>query len=198
MADGEYYPEGYRPSYEPLSSKDPEFMKWFLDLEKQVEEQRYIWLGYRKDETGQWKKTTDSVKHRLMNEQGAEFCVQFLKSFLGRSVQSSSYDDNYVRFVMREYVSTPVFMSLEAHYYDFEFKRGSDLEMVALEICNLCLGILNGARGEGYRRFLTQTHQVQEIKTTPLEGDKKGFFSNTFSRFSRQTPQEQYYRQGGN
>lgn len=186
-----------RNQYETVSQKDNGFMRWFLEVDKQIEELVFHWRAYERDfSTGEYKKTPDSDKYRMMNEQGVKWCYQFLKSFLGKANMSSSYNEDFINFVMREYVSLPIFQGLEAHYHDFGFKRGVDLETVGVQMCNLCLAVLLGARANGYRTFLTQTHQVSEVKSTGME-ERKGFFSALGGLLGKrqQTPQEMYYTQ---
>lgn len=186
-------------NYETISQNQKGFMHWFLNVEEQINELANQWRGYVQDiKTGEWKEADDSEELRTMNEKGIRWSIQFLKSFVGRANQGSAYNDAYVNFIMREYVSNTVLCMLQDHYFDYGFKKASDVQSVSSQICNLCLTVLNGARANGYRTFLTQTHQVQEVKTLNETQQNKGFFSALGSVFKRPpSPQEQMYIQGG-
>lgn len=187
--------------YEVINQGKQDFMRWFLDTETQINELANQWRGLVYDATSdEWViKEVVTEELRMMNEKGIRWCSQFLKSFVGRANQGSAYNDDYVKFIMREYVSNTIFTMLLDHYYDYEFKKASDINSVGSQMCNLCLSVLNGARANGYRAFLTSTHQVQEIKQDNGQPNR-GFFSGLGSLFSKRqpSPQEQQYYNGGN
>jgi hypothetical protein len=185
--------------FENIASKDPGFMQWFLQVENDVKDLVNQWRGFEKNDKGIWIKTRDSDDNRIMNERGVKECERILRSCMGRAMQASNYDSQNMNFAIREWVIHPTWESLEAHYFDYEFRRGVDMTTVGTQICRLAHAILLGARANGYRQFLTQTHQVSEVRTNNEDpNSKRGMFSNLGNIFRRQTPQEQYYSNGGN
>lgn len=182
-----------RNQYENIASKDPGFMQWFLEVENDIKALIAQWRGYEKNDRGDWVKTKDSDKYAIMNEQGIRYCEQILRSCVGRGVQTSNYNDTHMNFVIREWIIYPVWGGLEAHYWDFGFKRAVDMETVGSTMCRQAHAILLGARANGYRLFLTQTHQVSEVKTTGGEEPRKGMFNALGGMFRKQTPQETFY-----
>jgi hypothetical protein len=195
--DSQVYSASNMNRYENVATKDSGFMHWFLSTEQQIDDLINQWRGLEKNMKGEWVAPKDPARwaeRRVMTEPGIAWCYQFLRSVLGRANMSSSYNEEYMNFVMREYISVPLFSALEAHFYDFGFKRGVDLETVGVQICNLSLAILLGARANGYRQFLTLTHQVNEVKQTGQDEQKKGLFSAIGSMFNKQqAPSQQYY-----
>lgn len=193
--------EEYQPQYTELPSKDSGLMKWFLAVEQQIEEVAAQWRGEIKDVTGRWVKPKDPARANvrpIMSQEGVNWCYQFLKSTVGRVRMTSCYNQEFTNFVMREWVSAPLWNCLAEHYYDFGFKHESDMESVGCQIQMLILDVLLGARANGYRQFLTKTHQVQEISSTSNNGnERRGLFSMIGNQFNRKQGAEERFYNGG-
>ena len=191
-------PDFYMPQqqgYEPVQEKDKAFMEWYLNVEMQIDELVNQWRGYERTPSGKWIKTAQSESRQIMNEQGIWWSYTFLSNLAGKAPRTSNYNERMQNYIMYELVYKPVFYGLEGHFHDFGFKRAIDLETVGTQICRLALDIILGARGDGYRRFISTTHQVSEVTTKGNEA--KGFFSGIASLFKRQDQQQHNQMQGG-
>jgi len=194
----EEYPHGEtvynRNQYENVASKDPGFMQWFLQVEGDIKEITSQWRGYEKNQKGEWIETKHSKEYALMNERGVRYCEQILRSCVGRGIQTSNYNDANLNHSILQWIIFPVWGSLEQHYWDFEFKRAIDMEILGSAICRLAHAILLGARANGYRLFLTQTHQISEVKTSNNDDQQRRGMFNALGGIFRRPPSQQMMR----
>jgi hypothetical protein len=168
----------------PFPSQDPSFMQWLFSFREQtVEPLKHLWRGEELDENGAWKSS--KFHTRIMNEQGINWAISYIESFLSPVYVTSNYDENLMNYTMKETTRT-IFNSLCLRYQEFELKK-SDIERVGIEIESKILSILLGARGNGYRNFFSSTTHSIETTSRQEALKKPGIISGFLNRESQST-----------
>ena len=171
----DYYPQEQQYQQQPFFpqvsqpdvpiSKDRDFMQWLFNFKEEVVGPLvHIWRGEEEVNPGDWKlpKTKDPLI--IMNERGITWCSSYIASFVNAVYVVSNYDENAMNWTMRK-AGRVVWNSLARRYEEFGLRK-IDIPRVAMEIISKIHAILLGARGDGFRKFFTMTHHIDEVKHT--------------------------------
>ena len=170
--------EQFQPSYVRVADKDPNFLQWFLNNKEGIDNLKFMWRGWERNEHGIWYKPEDSEDKRIMNEKGIHWSTQIMESYLDRVFQATNWDSENMNFAMRAGARV-IWHGLVFQYRDFEISK-INAKVVGHEMFTRIHAMLLSARGQGIRDFLSKTHQVSEIRQIQPE-TQSGFFSGVRS-----------------
>lgn len=161
-------PQPISPNY--LSNQSPELMESLLDLKAQtIEPLRRSWAGEVEVEPGVWKKKEGFA---IMNDKGIFWCIGQMERFLNSTFSMSNLDENMMNWHMRLICRT-VWNGVAMLYLEWDLSK-KNIQSVCNGIIQTCNAVLLMARGDGTRRFLSTTHQVNEQKSTSVQHDVQG------------------------
>lgn len=165
-----------------MGGHDNNFMKWFLDTKREIKILKYMWMGWEEDEKGFWIQPKDQMAKRIMNEKGIHWAVSLMEGYLGKTYQTSSFNEEHMNYIMRGVVRSTWF-GISMQYREFDLSK-VNVYVVSKQIISQVHSILLSARANGIKDFLTKTHSVSEIRQ--LGGDeRRGFFSGITSLFGK-------------
>lgn len=176
-----------------VADRNQNFLEWFLDSKRDIEDLKYLWKGWERNSQGVWVKSHDSDTRRIMNDRGIHWATQLMESYLGRVQQSTNYDEEHMNFEMRSAVRA-IWFGLITQFREFELSKVNTY-VVSKQMQAQIHAILLSARANGIRDFLTKTHQVSEVRQID-DSNKSGFFSgiaSMFNRTPRQPPNQPMY-----
>ena len=177
---GNYQHEQFKEMGMPQVKNDQDLMQKLLDIKKQVTiPLRYTLLGYTQNIKGEWVEPEGQYQP-LMNKEGINWAVQFVESYCSVEYLISNYNTEWLNYVMRD-VAKEIARVLCSRYEEFKLSK-MHLWQVAKMVEHKILSILLGALNDGYRRWIGETRQVQELVQNIQNDDKPGFFSRLMGR----------------
>jgi hypothetical protein len=185
MSSQEYYGGG---NYVKAYNKDDNFLQWFLENKKGIENLKFIWRGWERDIYGRWVKMNDSESKRIMNERGIHWATSVMENYLDRVFQSTNWNDEHMNFEMRKAYRV-VWFGIMTQYIQFGLTKVNS-QGVATQILSRIHAMLLAARGDGIKRFIGTTQQITEQRLIN-DQQKRGIFSSIAGVFKRR-PDQQY------
>jgi len=180
--DEQYMPYPGGQQVVRVDGKDPNFLQWFLDSKEGIENLKYIWRGYERDEKGSWYKPKDGIERRQMNEHGIHWATSVMESYLDRVFQSTNFNDEHMNFEMRAAYRV-VWYGIATQYQKFEVSK-INTQVIATAMLAKIHAMMLAARSEGLRQLITKTQQISEIRQINPQ-DNRGFFSGITSLFKK-------------
>jgi len=170
--DYQQYPPQLGPQdMMPYPNQSAQFLQWLFNFKKEVVTPlRHLWRGHEQDETGNWVK--GSTRKPLMNEEGITWGISLIESYINPVYIVSNYSEEDLNWTMRQ-LGRIVYNNLCCRYREFGLNR-LDIQRVANEIISKVHAILLGARNNGYRMFLSSTHQTQEVTNNTPQSGRQG------------------------
>lgn len=189
VPDDQYYepygqqpPIGMGPSTLPFPNQNSQFLQWLFNFKKEtILPLRHLWKGHEIDETGNWIKVPD--RKPLMNEKGITWGISLIESYINPVYITSNYSEEDLNWTMRQ-LGRVVYNNLCVRYHEFDLNK-LDIQRVANEIISKVHAILLGARNNGYRMFLSSTHQTHEVSSTDTRQEPKGVLPTLRNFFMR-------------
>jgi hypothetical protein len=173
---------GYPPSTLPFPNQNSQFLQWLFNFKKEsIIPLRHLWKGHETDETGNWKAIKD--RKPLMNEKGITWGISLIESYINPVYITSNYSQEDLNWTMRQ-LGRVVYNNLCVRYQEFNLNK-LDIQRVANEIISKVHAILLGARNNGYRMFLSSTHQTHEVSSTDTRQEPKGVLPTLRNFFMR-------------
>lgn len=165
-----------QPGWSPMGGQNPNFNQWFLDNREGVETLRNLWRGYERDDRGNWVRTANSEKNRIMNEKGIHWATQLLESYLIKVYQYTNWDANQMNYELCN-AGISIWVGLTYQYREFLLSKVN-----VLSVGNAMLSVIHGnflaSRGGGIRDYLGSTQNIQEIRQSNPDENRKGFFNS--------------------
>lgn len=180
--------EDVNAQYAKVEAKNDNFLQWFLNTKRDIENLKFLWRGYEEDNKGLWYRPKDWQDRRMMNEKGIHWAVSLMHGYLSRVYQYTNLDQENMNYLMRKAYRV-VWWGLASQFEDFYLTK-INTQSVANQILSQIHVILLSSRGNGIRDFLTKTHHVQESRIIN-PNDNRGFFSGFSNIFKRNEPQQQ-------
>jgi hypothetical protein len=168
-----------------VDGKDPNFLQWFLESKEGIENLKFIWRGFERDEKGSWYKPDDGIDRRQMNEHGIHWATSVMESYLDKVFQTSNFNDEHMNFEMRQAYRV-VWYGLATQWTKFGLTK-INVQVVATAMLAKIHAMLLAARAEGIRALITKTQSISEVKTSNPQ-DNRGFMSGISSLFRRNQP----------
>ena len=189
MQDDDYYPpqQQYMPvpqnQFVRVDSKEPIFNQWFLDSSRNIENLKNNWRGWIKDNEGNWVEPADFKTRRLMNDAGIHWAGQLMESYLSNVYLYTNMDKEEMCFQMRM-ICVAVWGGLLGNHLKFEISK-INTQVIGTQIfCQIHASLLS-PRGEGIRKYLSSTQQVNEVRQTMTDNSNKGFLSGISGLFNK-------------
>ena len=196
----EYYPDQEQlnvPQNEGLmrvGGKDDSFLEWFLENKQGIENLKYLWRGYERDNLGRWQMTQSSANNRILNDKGIHWGIGVMENYLDRVFQSTNWNDEHMNYEMRKAYRV-VWFGLMTQYKVFGLSK-VNTQGVATQILARIHAMMLASRGEGIRRFIGTTQQISEQRILNSNMNQGGgVFSglrNVFKRNYQPTDQNNY------
>jgi len=184
---------GYLQDFQPGNYQQPnsavaiqqhkseqDLMQKLLDIKKQVTiPLRYTLKGWTQNIKGEWVEPEGDYIP-LMNQAGINWAVQFVESYCSVEYLISNYNDEWLRYVMRSIVRE-IGRVLCARSSDFNLDK-VHIWQVGKMIEHKILSLLLGALNDGFRRWIGENRNIQEIKQVYTEGQQQrgGLISRMF------------------
>ena len=166
-----------------MGGHDNNFMKWFLDTKREIRILKSMWQGYEEDDKGFWIRKADWKDKCIMNDKGIHWAVSLMEGYLGKTYQTSSFNEEHMNYIMRGVVRS-IWFGITMQYREFELSK-VNVYVVAKQMTSQIHSILLSARANGIKDFLTKTHSVSEIRQLNPDSEKRGFFSGITSMFGK-------------
>ncbi len=173
----------------PPPSKDPELMAALLNFKVQtIQPLIHSWRGDLETEPGVWKKRPG---FEMMNEKGICWCAGQLERFLTSTFSMSNMDEEMMNWHMRILGNT-IWNGVSMLYLEWDLRK-QNIPSVSHGLIQTANAVLLMARGDGTRRFLSTTHQVNTMQNTSIQQQapqKKGW--GIFKKTQPEIPQGGY------
>lgn len=169
-------------------SKDRDFMQWLFSFKEEVVAPlRHIWNGEEEVDPGRWEQRSKPV----MNQEGITRCCSIIASYVNPVYVTSNYDENAMNWTMRK-AGRGILNLLCKKFEDYGLEK-INIPVVYMEIVSKIHAVLLGARGDGFRRFFSMTHHIEETKSTQMNQQNQ---SSGWGLFKKKQPQ-MYIPDGG-
>ena len=124
----------------------------------------HLWRGEEEINPGEWELPDGDKSLAIMNRRGISWASGFIAGYANPIYVLSNYDENAMNDTMRKVVHA-VWNTLAKNYEEYELDP-IHIQRISLEIWSKVHAILLSCRGEGLRRFLTSTYNIDEVRTT--------------------------------
>jgi len=179
----DYYGGG---NYTKATTKDDNFLQWFLENKKGIENLKFIWRGWERDTYARWVRMPDSETKRIMNEKGIHWATSIMENYLDRVFQSTNWNDEHMNFEMRKAYRV-VWFGIMTQYIRFNLSK-VNAQGVATQVLSRIHAMLLAARGDGIKRFIGTTQQISEQRVIN-DQQRRGVFSSIAGLFKRNNQQ---------
>jgi hypothetical protein len=168
----------------PYPNQSAQLIQWILNFKREVTTPlRHMWRGEEQDVDGNWCMPEGGL-NPVMNELGITFCVSYIESFCNPVFLTSNFSEDDLNYRMKE-AGHAAINSICCRYKEFGMSKLS-IPRIVEEINSKIHAILLGARNNGYRLWMSSTHQSHEVISNQQQGgEKKGFFNNFSNFFTR-------------
>jgi hypothetical protein len=174
---------GYPGQSMPYPNQSAQLIQWILGFRREViEPLKHMWRGEEQDIDGNWITPPDGL-HPIMNEKGVSYCISLILSYCNPVFLTSNFSDNDLNYRMKE-AGHAVINAICCRYEDFGMSKLS-IQRVVEEINSKIHAIYLGTLNNGYRNWMSSTHQSHEIINNSQQESRKGFFPNLANFFSR-------------
>ena len=124
----------------------------------------HLMRGEEEIDPGVWELPGGDKSLAIMNQKGVTWASGFIAGYANPIYILSNYDENAMNDTMRKVVHA-VWNTLAKNYGEYDLDP-IHIQRIALEIWSKIHAILLSCRGEGLRRFLTSTYNIDEVRTT--------------------------------
>lgn len=192
-----YADQGYAPSpYDqmpqfpqggsmPYPNQSAQLIQWILNFKREVTTPlRHMWRGEEQDIDGNWGTPEDGL-HPVMNEKGIAWAISFIESYINPVFITSNFSEDDLNWQMK-LAGRVAINNISCRWHDFNMNK-LDIPRVSVEIFSKIHAVLLGCRNNGYRNWMSSTHQSHEVINSGQQdnGRGKGFFPSISNFFSR-------------
>lgn len=165
---------------------NPDFMQFLFKFKKEVSMPlRRLWRGEELNENGQWL-APQNEELRIMNEKGISWGISLIESYINSVYVVSNYDENSMNWTLKR-VGRVVWNTLSLNYKKYDLAK-HNIPRIANEIISKIHAILLGARGDGFRKFFTQTTTVNKQELYERNNERKGWIGKATQALFTQKP----------